>query len=145
MIARGDELESILEGSCRLVEEAFPGSLAIVLLLDGKRLRRGAAPSFPKYMAEVDGFEIDPAVGTCSAAAARREQVISKRSVIRFREKGGKEKEIPVHHNWRNTSMPISRPPSSQKSQEAHFSALAAAGLANLDQMESLEKTLGPC
>jgi len=77
MIARGDALEAILEGSCRLVEQALPGSLAIILLLDGKRLRRGAAPSFPKYMAEVDGFEIDPAVGTCSAAAARQEQVIT--------------------------------------------------------------------
>jgi len=77
MIARGDALEAILEGSCRLVEQAFPGSLAIILLLDGNRLRRGAAPSFPKYMAEVDGFEIDPAVGTCSAAAARKEQVIT--------------------------------------------------------------------
>ena len=76
MIARGDTLEAILEGSCRLVEQALPGSLAIILLLDGKRLRRGAAPSFPQYMAEVDGFEIDPAVGTCSAAAARGEQVI---------------------------------------------------------------------
>jgi hypothetical protein len=29
---------------------------------------------------------------------------VGKRSVIRFREKGGKEKEIPVHHNSRNTS-----------------------------------------
>jgi signal transduction histidine kinase len=77
MIARGDALQGILEGSCRLVEQALPGSLAIILLLDGKRLRRGAAPSFPKYMAEVDGFEIDPAVGTCSAAAARKEQVIT--------------------------------------------------------------------
>src|SRR5258706_15045816 len=77
MIARGDALEAILDGSCRLMEEALPGSLAIILLLDGKRLRRGAAPRFPKYMAEVDGFEIDPAVGTCSAAAARREQVIT--------------------------------------------------------------------
>ena len=77
MIARRDALEAILEGSCRLVEQALPGSLAIILLLDGKRLRRGAAPSFPKYMAEVDGFEIDPAVGTCSAAAARKEQVIT--------------------------------------------------------------------
>src|SRR5260370_39633935 len=77
LIARGDALEAILEGSCKLVEEALPGSLAIILLLDGKRLRRGAAPSFPKYMAEVDGFEIDPAVGTCSAAAARKEQVIT--------------------------------------------------------------------
>ena len=70
MIARRDALEAILEGSCRLVEQALPGSLAIILLLDGKRLRRGAAPSFPKYMAEVDGFEIDPTLGTCSAAAA---------------------------------------------------------------------------
>jgi len=77
MIARGDALEAILEGSCKLVEQALPGSLAIILLLDGKRLRRGAAPSFPKYMAEVDGFEIDSAVGTCSAAAARKEQVIT--------------------------------------------------------------------
>src|SRR6266850_600920 len=77
MIARGDALEAILDGSCRLVEQALPGSLAIILLLDGRRLRRGAAPSFPKYMAEVDGFEIDPAAGTCSAAAARKEQVIT--------------------------------------------------------------------
>src|SRR6266853_560734 len=77
LIARGGALEAILEGSCKLVEQALPGSLAIIMLLDGKRLRRGAAPSFPKYMAEVDGFEIDSAVGTCSAAAARKEQVIS--------------------------------------------------------------------
>src|SRR5260370_36000275 len=77
MIAGRDGVEAILEGSCRLVEQALPGSLAIILLLEGKRLRRGAAPSFPKYMAEVDGFEIDPAVGTCSAAAARKEQVIT--------------------------------------------------------------------
>src|SRR6476660_5747651 len=53
------------------------GIVGHYLLLDGNRLRRGAAPSFPKYMAEVDGFEIDPAVGTCSAAAARKEQVIT--------------------------------------------------------------------
>src|SRR5260370_4916655 len=78
MIARGDALQAILEGSCRLVEQALPGSLAIILLLDGKRLRRGAAPSFPKYIAEIDGFEIDPDVGTCSAAAARKEQVITE-------------------------------------------------------------------
>src|SRR6516165_6521507 len=43
MIARGDSLEAMLEGSCRLVEEGLPGSLAIILLLDGKRLRRGVA------------------------------------------------------------------------------------------------------
>ncbi len=77
MIARGDALEIILEVSCKLLEQALPGSFAIIMLLDGKRLRRGAAPSFPKYMEEVDGFEINPEVGTCSAAAATKRQVIS--------------------------------------------------------------------
>src|SRR5258706_16393296 len=50
MIARADALEAILEGSCRLVKQAFPGSLPIILLRDGNRLGRGAAPSLEKYM-----------------------------------------------------------------------------------------------
>ena len=76
-IARGDTLREILEEACRLTERALPGSLAIAMLLDGNRLRRGAAPSLPRYIAEVDGFEIDPKAGTCSAAAARKERVIT--------------------------------------------------------------------
>ena len=60
MIARGDSLEAILQESCQVVEKSLPGSLAIILLLDGNRLRRGAAPSLPEYIAEVDGFGIDP-------------------------------------------------------------------------------------
>src|SRR5260370_896913 len=74
-IARGDALKKIFDEACKLVERALPGSFAIILSLDGNRLRRGAAPSFPKYMADVDGFEIDPNVGTCSAAAARKKRV----------------------------------------------------------------------
>jgi hypothetical protein len=71
MIACRDPLEAILEDSCKLVEKALPGSLAIIMLLDGKRLRRGAAPSLQEEcMAALDGFEIDSNVGTCSAAAA---------------------------------------------------------------------------
>src|SRR5271155_1540981 len=77
MIARGDPLELILEDSCKLVEKALQGSLAIIMLLNGRRLRRGAAPSLPEYIAEVDGFEIDQSVGTCSAAAARGVPVIT--------------------------------------------------------------------
>jgi len=79
LIARGNTLDEIFDRCCRLVEEVFAGSLGIIMLMDsgGKRLWRGAAPSFPAYMAEVDGFEIDPKVGTCSAAAARREPVIT--------------------------------------------------------------------
>jgi signal transduction histidine kinase len=76
-IARGDALQEILEDACTLVEEALEGSLAIILLLEGNRLRKGAAPSLPKYIAEIDGFEIDPDLGTCSAAAARKERVIT--------------------------------------------------------------------
>ncbi len=37
MIARGDALEIILEVSCKLVEQALPGSFAIIMLLDGKQ------------------------------------------------------------------------------------------------------------
>src|SRR5271163_16988 len=77
MIARGDPLELILEDSCKLVEKALQGSLAIIMLLNGRRLRRGVAPSLPEYIAEVDGFEIDQDVGTCSAAAARGVPVIT--------------------------------------------------------------------
>jgi GAF domain-containing protein len=76
-IACGDTLQEILEEACKLVERALPGSFAIIFLLDGNRLRRGAGPSLPKYIAEVDGFEIDPNAGTCSAAAARKERVIT--------------------------------------------------------------------
>jgi signal transduction histidine kinase len=77
MIARGDPLEAILEDSCKLVEKALPGSLAVIMRLDGGRLLRGAAPSLPEYINEVDGFEIDPNAGTCSAAAARGVPVIT--------------------------------------------------------------------
>ena len=76
-IARGDALQEILEEACKLTERAVHGSIAIIMLLDGNRLRRGAAPSLPEYIAEVDGFEIDPNLGTCSAAAARKERVIT--------------------------------------------------------------------
>jgi signal transduction histidine kinase len=75
-IARSEPLQEILEEACKLTERALPGSIAVIMLLDGNRLRRGAAPSLPQYILEVDGFEIDPRVGTCSAAAARKERVI---------------------------------------------------------------------
>src|SRR5271156_4075305 len=75
-IARAEPLQEILEEACKLAERALPGSIAVIMLLDGNRLRRGAAPSLPQYILEVDGFEIDARVGTCSAAAARKERVV---------------------------------------------------------------------
>jgi signal transduction histidine kinase len=77
-IAGDHPLHEIFEEACGLVERALQGSLAVILLLDGNRLRRGAAPSLPEYIAEVDGFEIDANTGTCSAAAALKERVITE-------------------------------------------------------------------
>jgi PAS domain S-box-containing protein len=77
MVARGDPLALVLDGLCRLVEEQAPGVLASVLLLDGNRLRHGAAPSLPKaYTDAIDGASIGPRAGSCGTAAYRGEQVI---------------------------------------------------------------------
>jgi PAS domain S-box-containing protein len=79
MIARGDSLDLILDGACRLVEELASGSLCSILLLDssGKCLRHGAAPSLPTaYTRAIDGAAIGPSAGSCGTAAYRAETVI---------------------------------------------------------------------
>lgn len=44
--------------------------LASILLLDGRKLRHGAAPSLPAaYNSAIDGIEIGPRVGSCGTAA----------------------------------------------------------------------------
>jgi PAS domain S-box-containing protein len=77
MVAKGDSLARILESLCLLVEEQASGVLASILLLDGNRLRHGAAPSLPKaYTDAIDGSLIGPSAGSCGTAAYRGEQVI---------------------------------------------------------------------
>ncbi|HSK01115.1 MAG TPA: ATP-binding protein [Kofleriaceae bacterium] len=80
-IVRGEPLPEVLAALCRLVEvEAKADVRAAILLVDadGKRLRVGAAPSLPDaYNAAVDGVAIAPDVGTCCAAAARCEVVVT--------------------------------------------------------------------
>jgi formate hydrogenlyase transcriptional activator len=79
MIAKGNSLNVILDGLCRLVEEISSGSLATILLLDpnDNRLWHAAAPSLPKsYTDAIDGIVIGPSVGSCGTAAYRREPVI---------------------------------------------------------------------
>jgi PAS domain S-box-containing protein len=77
MVARGDSLVQILDSLCRLVEEQASGVLTSILLLDGDRLRHGAAPSLPKaYTDAIDGVVIGPSVGSCGTAAHCGEQVI---------------------------------------------------------------------
>jgi two-component sensor histidine kinase len=72
-------LPQILERLTRSVEE-YSGKtmLASILLIDvdGKHLRHGAAPSLPDdYNRAIDGVEIGPSVGSCGTAAFRKEPV----------------------------------------------------------------------
>jgi len=79
MIARGAPLADVLDRLMRLNESQSLGLLASILLLDpdGKRLRHGAAPSLPAaFVRAIDGTPIGPEVGSCGAAAYRKEPVI---------------------------------------------------------------------
>ncbi|MGO4871130.1 MAG: EAL domain-containing protein [Roseiarcus sp.] len=79
IIATSAPLEDVLDRLMLLVESQLTGIFGSVLLLDetGSRLRHGAAPSLPKaYIKVVDGMPIGPTVGSCGAAAYRREAVI---------------------------------------------------------------------
>jgi len=79
MVARGDALASILEALCGLVEELLGGPLVSILLVsvDGKSLRHGAAPSLPRrYTEAIDGGLIGPRAGSCGTAAYREEPVV---------------------------------------------------------------------
>jgi hypothetical protein len=71
--ANGDTLAVVLTRYLLAVEAtADSDMLTSILLLDGKRLRHGAAPNLPPaYCAAIDNLEIGPNVGSCGAAAHR--------------------------------------------------------------------------
>jgi GAF domain-containing protein len=79
-IDRDASLDAILEGLARAAEAvAGAGCAASVLVLDDAGLlRNGASPGLPAhYLAAIDGLRPDPHVGTCAAAAATGEIVIT--------------------------------------------------------------------
>jgi PAS domain S-box-containing protein len=77
MVARGDSLAEILDSLCRFVESQANGVVASISLLDGDRLRHGAAPSLPKtYTDAINGITIGPSAGFCGTAAYRGQPVI---------------------------------------------------------------------
>lgn len=67
----GAPLSAALEVLVKTAEAHSDRSfLASVLLVDGCRLRHGAAPSLPDaYNSAIDGIEIGPRVGSCGTAA----------------------------------------------------------------------------
>jgi GAF domain-containing protein len=66
-------LEQTLGELIRIVESTSrTGMLGSILLLDGRHLRHGAAPSLPEgYCKAIDGGEIGPVAGSCGTAAFR--------------------------------------------------------------------------
>ncbi|MDW8138123.1 MAG: PAS domain S-box protein [Bacteroidota bacterium] len=75
-LIREEPLGVLLEHLCLAIEEALSESRASVLLLEGERLRHGAAPHLPEaYVAQIDGIRIGPQVGSCGTAAYTGEPV----------------------------------------------------------------------
>ena len=70
---RDSPLEETLGELIRIVESTSrTGVLGSILLLDGRYLRHGAAPSLPPaYSEAIDGAEIGPVAGSCGTAAFR--------------------------------------------------------------------------
>jgi GAF domain-containing protein len=71
--AQGDALELILSRYLLAVEaEADSYLLTSILLVDGPRLRHGAAPSLPEdYCEAINGLTYGPSEGSCGTAAYR--------------------------------------------------------------------------
>ena len=77
MVATGATLGEVLDALCRLMESQVPGLLCSVYLLEGDRLRDGAAPSLSEsYRRAIDGTPIGPDVGSCGTAAYHRRPVV---------------------------------------------------------------------
>ncbi len=77
LIATGAPLARVLDGICRLIESMRDGLLASVLLVESGHFRHGAAPSLPQsYVEALDNIAIGPTVGSCGAAAFRKEPVV---------------------------------------------------------------------
>ncbi len=77
-VSSGQSLPAILAHIAEGIEDAIPGAMASILLLDedGEHLRHGASPHLPEaYSKAIDGVKVGPMVGSCGTAVHRREPV----------------------------------------------------------------------
>lgn len=78
-VARGDDLDNILNLLCKKAEEYNPGMMCSVLQLneENSTLHPIASMSLPKsYCAALDGVTIGQGVGSCGTAAFQRKRVV---------------------------------------------------------------------
>lgn len=80
MLSQGIDSDMILMYIARELEKKLePGCAVSILLIDDQGLlRNGASPSLPKdYLRAIDGIRPDPNLGTCAAAAATGQIVVT--------------------------------------------------------------------
>lgn len=80
MVLHGDDLQAILDDIARMVEQLASDALCSVLLLseDGEHFQRSAGPSLPSsFHQAILELTVDPATGSCGAAAYQRAPVIT--------------------------------------------------------------------
>ncbi len=76
-IALSTPLSEVLTSLCQMIEAQSDGLMCSILLLEGDRLRYGAAPSLPdSFSQKIDGMIIGPTVGSCGTAAFLKEPVV---------------------------------------------------------------------
>ncbi len=76
-IARGDELDALLQDLLALIEQELPGGVASLLHVDAEgRVHPHPGSRLPAaYSAAIEGEPIGPCAGSCGTAAFRREPV----------------------------------------------------------------------
>lgn len=80
LLAKGAALREVLAQLTAAIETLSSGkTIASILLIDREGLlRNGASPSLPAdYLDKIDRLKPDPAIGTCAAAAATGQIVIT--------------------------------------------------------------------
>lgn len=77
LLALDAPLQEILTCLVQTIEAQTEGAIGSVLLLEGKQLWHGAAPSLPEtYTQAINGIEIGPQAGSCGTAVYRQEPVV---------------------------------------------------------------------
>ncbi|MEO5670944.1 MAG: GAF domain-containing protein [Ramlibacter sp.] len=112
MIAAGAPLREVLSVLATAAEQvAGHGCVASILLLDEQGLlRNGASPNLPAdYLDAIDRLKPDPGLGTCAAAAATGEIVLTPD--FESDGKWAELKHLPLSIGYRGAwSMPIKDP-----------------------------------
>jgi GAF domain-containing protein len=79
LLEQGAPMRTLLAHLTATVESLSPDAVASILVLDREGLlRNGASPNLPAdYLDAIDRLKPDPKVGTCAAAAATGEVVVT--------------------------------------------------------------------